>query len=67
LKNPSPKKKTTMGHDLKEWRRRVGFTQAQAAVWFDVPLRTFQEWEQDRSEPAHPGPIKRLMTEKPKD
>ena len=33
---------------LKDWRKRLGITQAQAASVLDVPIRTYQGWEAGR-------------------
>ena len=49
--------------ELRAWR--LGWAQAGAAKWFDVPLRTYQEWEQDRRGPVQSGPIKKLMAQAP--
>lgn len=64
LTNGKRRKLPGMGKELKAWRKLVGFTQTGAAVWFDVPLRTYQEWEQDRQDPALKGPIRKLMAQK---
>jgi DNA-binding XRE family transcriptional regulator len=37
-----------LAHDLHDWRKRLGITQARAAAIFDVPLRTYQGWEAGR-------------------
>lgn len=49
--------------DFKAWRLRLEWTQAQAAHWLDVPVRTYQEWEQDRQRPQQVGPIRKLMAQ----
>ena len=59
------RKQSLKGKELRDWRKSLGWTQAGAARWFDVPLRTYQEWEQDRSEPAQAGPLKKLMAQAP--
>ena len=47
--------------ELKAWRAREGFTQHEAAVYLDVSLRTYQEWEQGRQEPDQKGPIRKAI------
>ncbi len=49
--------------DLKAWRKLWGLTQAQAAVYLCVPVRSLEEWEQDRSTPNQIGPIRKLMSQ----
>lgn len=36
---------------LKSWRQRLKLSQSQAAAKIGVPVRTLQEWEQDRQSP----------------
>ena len=38
------------GQSFKEWRKRVGMTQVDAALWFGVHPRTYQGWEEGRRE-----------------
>lgn len=47
-------------NSLSLWRKRVGWTQKQAAAYLDVSLRTYQNWEQGRKI-EQPGPIRKLM------
>lgn len=61
MTNNKQRKRPLMGKELRAWRKSLGWTQAGAAKWFDVPERTYQEWEQDRRGPAHGGPIRKLM------
>jgi DNA-binding transcriptional regulator YiaG len=46
---------------LKAWRKATGLSQSQAADYLGVSARTLQEWEQERFEPIHLGPIVKLM------
>lgn len=39
----------TLTDDLKAWRARLGLTQAEAARWLDVPVRTYEGWEFGRA------------------
>lgn len=47
--------------ELKAWRKRTKLTQVQAAEFLDVPLRSYQAWEQGRQEPDQKGPIRKLI------
>lgn len=58
---PSKRAEPSFPDELKTWRAGLGFTQAQAAEWLDVPLRTYQEWEQGRQEPTQMGPVRKLL------
>ena len=51
----------TFGEELKAWRASARLTQALAAEYLAVPVRSFQEWEQDRSEPNQIGAIRKLI------
>lgn len=51
----------TFGEELKAWRSSARLTQEQAASYLDVPVRSLQEWEQDRSTPNQIGPIRKLI------
>lgn len=51
----------TVAESLRAWRSYDGCTQAQAADWMGVPLRTYQEWEQGRHVPSQPGPVLKLL------
>lgn len=31
--------------ELRDWRRRLGLTQAEAAAVLHTPMRTYQSWE----------------------
>lgn len=37
---------------IKELRQRTGLSQNEFAEYFEIPLRTIQEWEQGRREPS---------------
>lgn len=37
--------------DIKEFRKRTGLNQRAFADYFGVPLRSLQEWEQERKSP----------------
>ena len=50
-----------MQHDLLKWRKKLGWTQREAAEYLDVPVRTYESWEQGHRQVANPGPIKALM------
>ena len=39
------------GHILRCNREKLGFTQEQVAEMIDMPLRTYQRWERQHSEP----------------
>ena len=47
--------------ELKRWRAKRGYTQANAAEKLRVPERTLEEWEQERAQPSHKGPLRALM------
>jgi DNA-binding transcriptional regulator YiaG len=47
--------------ELKRWRGRLELTQAEAAALLQVPVRTLEEWEQDRAAPSQTGAIRQLM------
>ena len=51
----------TFADELKAWRAREGYTQARAAGWLGVPVRTYQSWEQGRWEPEQVGPVRKLL------
>ncbi|WP_445425187.1 helix-turn-helix domain-containing protein [Alishewanella sp. HL-SH06] len=40
------------GHILKANRKRIGLTQEQVVAMMDINLRTYQNWENQKSEPA---------------
>ena len=44
---------------MKDFRRETGMTQSQFATYFEIPLRTVQEWEQKRKVP--PDYILKMM------
>lgn len=44
--------------DLKAWRKRVGFTQADLAKALDISIRTVQEWETTRGKGKPPAYLK---------
>lgn len=54
-------KRKTLGDELRIWRQVRNLTQIEAAVRLQVPLRTYQEWEQDRREPEQPGPLRQFI------
>jgi DNA-binding transcriptional regulator YiaG len=41
--------------ELRDWRKRMGLTQGQAATALNTPLGTYQGWEQGRFKP--PGAV----------
>lgn len=41
----------TFSEELKRWRKRMGYTQAEAAEVLDVKLRTYEGWEFGRHQP----------------
>lgn len=53
------------GTRLQDWRLAHGMTQTEAADWLDVPLRTYQQWEQGRQEPSQTGPVLKLLASHP--
>lgn len=36
---------------MKEFRTSIGMSQSKFAEYFNIPLRTLQEWEQERRTP----------------
>ena len=51
----------SFAYELKQWRADAGYTQAEAAVFLDVSIRTYQEWEQGRQAPDQKGPIRKAI------
>jgi DNA-binding transcriptional regulator YiaG len=47
--------------ELKDWRARMGWIQAQAAQALNTPISTYQGWEQGRFKP--PGLVDALCRE----
>lgn len=47
--------------ELREWRIRCGYTQAQAAAALGVSLRAIQNWEQGYRNMRHPIAMRKLM------
>ena len=45
--------------NVKELRKQTGMSQSQFATYFDIPVRTLQDWEQERRQP--PEYLVRLM------
>lgn len=45
------------------WRKRLGWTQREAAEWLAVTLKAYQKWEQAKREAQNQGPIKFRMRE----
>lgn len=39
--------------NIKELRRSTGLSQSKFAAYFGVPVRTLQEWEQERKSPPN--------------
>jgi len=37
---------------LKKWREKKGFSQADAAAYLEISKRTLQDWEQGRRQPV---------------
>lgn len=36
---------------IKGLRKQTGMSQSQFATYFDIPVRTLQDWEQERRQP----------------
>ena len=49
---------------IKELRLQTGLSQSAFAKYFEIPLRTVQDWEQDKRKP--PEYLVKLMAEKVK-
>lgn len=49
--------------ELRKWRQRLGWTQAQAAAHLGIPERTYEGWERDAQpkRPANEGAVRKLM------
>ena len=47
---------------IKELRQQTGLSQSAFAKYFEIPLRTVQDWEQDKRKP--PEYLVKLMAEK---
>jgi len=47
-----------LGEELRAERDRRDLTQAEMATLLEVPLRTYQKWENTDREPDNPGPIR---------
>jgi DNA-binding transcriptional regulator YiaG len=47
--------KAVTADELRDWRKRMGLTQGQAATALNTPLGTYQGWEQGRFKP--PGAV----------
>jgi DNA-binding XRE family transcriptional regulator len=47
--------------EFKEWRAGTDMTQAEAAAWLRVRLRTYQKWEQGVRLPTHIGAVRHRM------
>lgn len=47
---------------IKELRLQTGLSQTAFAKYFEIPLRTVQDWEQDKRKP--PEYLVKLMAEK---
>ena len=47
--------------ELKAWRTRKGWTQAQAAEFLRVSKRTYEGWEVGRWKAELPGPVQKLI------
>jgi putative transcriptional regulator len=47
--------KAVTADELRDWRHRMGWTQARAAFWLNTSVRTYQGWEQGRFKP--PGAV----------
>lgn len=52
-----------MGAELKHWRKRLGWTQQQAADYLGIPVRTYEAWEREwqTKRPGNPGAVRKLM------
>lgn len=51
---------------IAKWRKRMGFSQKEAAAWLNVPKRTYQNWEHGRPQ-AFPDWLRQQMDRKPDD
>ena len=49
--------------ELRDWRRKRGWTQAQAARYLGVSQRTIENWEQGYRPMRHPVAMKKLMAQ----
>jgi DNA-binding XRE family transcriptional regulator len=47
--------------ELKAWRQRLGWTQAEAAAWLGVAKRSYENWECGHRNPGHPMGIRLRM------
>lgn len=46
---------------LRAWRATHRLSQAEAAAWLAVPVRTLQKWELGRAPAGADGPLRKLM------
>lgn len=49
--------------DLKQWRKKMGWTQKDAANWLGVSFRSYESWECSHRNPQHPIAIRARMAE----
>ena len=47
--------------ELQKWRKQLNWTQARAAEWLRVGLRSYESWEGGRRHPNHPMGIRMRM------
>lgn len=49
---------------IKEFRKSTGLSQSEFAEYYEIPVRTIQEWEQGRRKPPAyiPKLLKRIWT-----
>lgn len=51
----------TFADELKTWRGSLHWTQATAAEWLRVSLRTYEGWEAGRHQPLQEGLLRLRM------
>jgi DNA-binding XRE family transcriptional regulator len=61
MSNKHEQLKKAWADELRAWREKRNYTQVEAAKKLKVPERTLEEWEQERTMPAHLGPLRALM------
>lgn len=52
---------SAIADDLRAWRERLELSQEQAAALLGVPLATFRNYEQGRSQPQHAQTLRLAM------
>lgn len=53
----------TLAQELKNWRKRLAWTQARAAAWLHVSVDTYRGWEGGRRKKLQAGPIRARMAQ----